>query len=418
MNSYKSALKKLNQNKLIIKNEKIDLTKALNRISALEVISPVNYPSSNNTAFDGFAINSKETKYLNNKRIKKFKIIKTLAAGDNPKIKKVPKFSTIEVMTGAIIEKPFDTIIPIEKIKFFPNKVKPKFIILKEKIKKNQFIRFAGSDFKKGSKVIKKGQLINPSHILALKTLSIKKILVKKKINIVFYSTGNEISNRNIIPNWKIRNSNNQYIKSFLKFFPANFIEKTVLKDNDLNKFKNEIKKNLKSNANIIITSGGVSAGKFDFIPKVINNFKKLDSFKSVAARPGKPLMFMKFKSKDKVFFGLPGNPISSVACFRFFIIPFLFASMESKIEKPIMARLKNTFVKNKKFTRFIKGKLSISNKGLTEFKVFEGQESFKIKPFANSNCWALFSDKKSIFKKGELVACYSLSGYNELFIK
>ena len=126
MKSYQAALKESKKIKLLIKNEKIAIKLSLNRISAADVFSPVEYPSSNNTAFDGFAVNSKETSFLNKKKSKKFKIIKTLAAGDNPNIKKVPKFSTIEVMTGAIIQKPFDTIIPIEETQIYYFKKKNK----------------------------------------------------------------------------------------------------------------------------------------------------------------------------------------------------------------------------------------------------------------------------------------------------
>ena len=82
------------------------------------------------------------------------------------------------------------------------------------------------------------------------------------------------------------------------------------------------LNKNIRSKANIIITSGAVSAGKFDFIPKVIKKIKLKKYFKGVAIRPGKPIMFAKFKN-NMCFFGLPGNPISSAACFRFFILPF-----------------------------------------------------------------------------------------------
>ncbi len=136
MNSYKSALSKLKRNKISIKNETVSIKDSLNRVSATDIISPINYPTCDNTAFDGFAVNSKETKSLNSKNIKKFKIIKTIAAGDNPNIKNIPKYSTIEVMTGAIIQKPFDTIIPIEQISFLQNKLKAKYIILKNKLKK------------------------------------------------------------------------------------------------------------------------------------------------------------------------------------------------------------------------------------------------------------------------------------------
>ncbi len=117
MISYKKALSILENSKINIKDEKILSTESKNKISSKNVYSPCNYPSANNTAFDGFAINSKETIGLNRKKKKKFKILKVLAAGDNPRISKIKKFSTIEVMTGALINRPFDTVIPIEKSK-------------------------------------------------------------------------------------------------------------------------------------------------------------------------------------------------------------------------------------------------------------------------------------------------------------
>ena len=346
---YKKALLKLKKNKIKIKSEIISVENSLNRISALDLNSPNNYPAANNTALDGFAISSKETNKIDSKNSIKFKIIKTLAAGDNPKIKKISKYSTIEVMTGAVIKKPFDTVIPIEQIKFFPNSIKSKYIIINKKIKKNNFIRFLGSDFKKGERIIKKGEIINSQHILAFKTLGVKKILVKKKPKIVFYTTGNEISNNNKIPNWKVRNSNSHYLKSFLENLPFNFIEKKILRDNDLIKFRKEIKINLKSNIDLIITSGAVSVGKFDFVPKIINSFKLKYYFKGAYIRPGKPIMFAKFK-KNKAFFGLPGNPISSAACFRFFVLPFLYFSTGTLENKPIISKIRNQLIKKKQF--------------------------------------------------------------------
>ena len=409
---YKKALLELKKNKIKIYSEKVSAEDSINRISAANLNSPNNYPSANNTAFDGFAINSKETKNLSKKKSLKFKIIKTLAAGDNPNIKKVPKFSAIEVMTGAIIKKPFDTIIPVEQAQFFPSRTKPKYLIINKKIKKNNFIRFAGSDFKKSEIVIKRGEIINSQHILAFKTLGIKKIMVKKKPKIVFYTTGNEISNSDKLPNWKVRNSNSYYLKSLLKNLPFDFVEKKILRDNDLNKFQNEIKKNLKSRNDLILTSGAVSAGKFDFVPKIIKKFKLKYSFKGAYIRPGKPLMFAKF-IKNKAFFGLPGNPISSAACFRFFVLPYLYFSTEVNENKPINAKLKTQFKKKKNFTRFIKGQISFSNKGIAEFKVQKGQESFRIKPFTKSNAWGLFPNGKANFKKNDYIKCYTLTGIN-----
>ena len=416
MNSYKSALNKLKKNKISIKNEIVSIKQSLNRVPASDVISPVNYPTCDNTAFDGFAVNSKETKFLSSKNIKKFKIIKTLAAGDNPNIKRIPKYSTIEVMTGAIIQKPFDTIIPIEQIHFFPNKSKAKYIILKNKLKKNEYIRPSGSDFKKGDKVAKKGQIINPTNILAFKTLGIEKILVKKKPKVIFYPTGNELSDNKKIPNWKIRNSNTIYLDSFIKNLPINFIIKNILRDNDQITFKKEIQKNIKSKFDLVITSGAISAGKFDFIPNIIKQFKLKSIFKGVNIRPGKPIMFAKFKN-NMCFFGLPGNPISSAACFRFFVLPFIFKSLGITFEKPVVAKLKYRFLKKRNFTRFIKGKLIFTKKGEAEFEVFKGQESYKIGSFTKSNAWGVFMDGVSEFKKSAHIECYSLSGFNEFLL-
>ena len=412
MNSYKAAISKLNNNTLKIGSEIVSIKDALNRISSKEVIAKSDYPADDNTAFDGFAVNSKETKNT----FQKFKILKTIAAGDNPYIKKVPKLSCIEVMTGAIIKKPFDTIIPIEDIEFFPSKQNAKYIIIKKKIKKSEFIRPKGSDYKKGNKIIKKGELINPAHILSLKTLGIDKVLVKKKVNIVFYPSGNELSDKKNIPSWKIRNSNTIYLNSLIRSLPVNFTVKKILRDKDKILFKKQISKQLKSKTDILITSGAVSKGKFDFIPSVINQFKLKNHFKGVAIRPGKPIMFAKFNN-NKCFFGLPGNPISSVACFRFFVIPLLFKSLGLKVEKPIFAKLKNKFSKKKKFTRFVKGKLTFDKKGLVQFEVFEGQESYKIEPFVKSNAWGVFKDGVSVFNKGNLIDVYSASGLNEFLI-
>jgi len=411
MIDYKKAQKILINSKINIKNEIILAKNSINRISAKNIYSPTNYPAGNNTAFDGYAINSKETSRASSKNIKKFKILKTLAAGDNPRIKNIKKFTTIEVMTGALIPKPFDTVIPIELIDFYPNKKNLKFILINEKIKKNNHIRFLGSDYKKGEKVISAGKVINSSHILALKSLGVDKIIVKKRPVIMFYSTGNEISEKTNIPAWKVRNSNSHYIKSLSKNLFFEFIDGGVLRDKDDKLFKKLISNNYNSKCDIIITNGAVSAGKFDFVPRIIKEFKLSKYFKGVAIRPGKPIMFAKFKNKNQSFFGLPGNPISSAACFKFFVDPYLKSILNMTKEKPFKAKLKNSYEKKKNFTKFLKGKISANKKGTLEVEVLKGQESFRIKSFTRANTWALFRSGKSTFIKGALIECFNLLG-------
>ena len=184
---------------------------------------------------------------------------------------------------------------------------------------------------------------------MAFKTLGITKIKVKRKPNVLFFSTGNEISNNKNIVNWKVRNSNSHYIKSLSNNFMFNFIDGRILKDKDEKLFKKKIEKNINSKIDIIITSGAVSAGKHDFVPNIVKKFNLSNFFKGVLIRPGKPILFAKFKNVEKVVFGLPGNPISSSACFRFFVYPFILNILGVKSEKPFKAKLKNNFSKKKK---------------------------------------------------------------------
>ena len=413
MISYKRSRKILKSSLIKIEHEFVENTLCINRVSAENIFCKSNNPAGNNAAFDGYAINSNDTNYLNEKKGKLFKIIGSVAAGDKPNKKKIKKFQTLEIMTGALLPKGFDTIIPIEQVIFDIDK---KSIFVNKKIKKNQHVRFKGSDYKKNDLIIQKGTIIEASHVLALKTLGIKKIKVKKIPNILFFSTGNEISNLSKIPDWKVRNSNSSYIQSINRNFLFNFHNGGILKDNDELTFKRKIKKFFNSKIDIIITSGAVSAGKFDYVPKIVKKFKLSNYFKGVAIRPGKPILFAKIRGKQKAIFGLPGNPISSAACFRFFVYPYLRNLLGVKEEKPLKATLKNEFLKKMNYTRFVKSKFNTTKNSKIEVTILDGQESFRVKSFTKSNIWTLLPSGKSKFKKGDIVDCFFQDQPNKIF--
>ena len=416
MRSYNEALKILKDSNIKIYNEVIKSVNSLNRVCSSNIYSKSDYPSENNTSLDGFALNFENTKKASYNNLKKFKIVATISAGSKPYKKILKKNEAIEIMTGGIMPKGTNTIIPFEECTITGDK-KNKFIIIKKAYKKFNNVRFKGSDFKKKDIVVKKNTIINSNHIMAFKALGIENIKVKKKLNVIFFSSGNEISEKNQISIWKIRNSNHHYLKSLNNNFLFNFKNLGILKDNDENKFYNHLIKILKSKTDIIITSGAVSAGKFDFIPRVINKFKLSHKFKNIYIRPGKPIMFAKFKGKSKVIFGLPGNPISVAACFRFFVCPYIINILNLNSEKPILVKLKNNFIKNKDFTRFVKSKLSTTKDGKLEVQILKGQESFRIKPFVESNIWTLLPAGKSKFKKGEIVQCFFPNHLNDSLI-
>ena len=403
---YQKAIKIINKFFINLPDEKISTLNSLNRVCAKNILSPTKNPLSDNTAFDGFALLSKETKGLSQKRTKKFKILKSIGAGDNPKIKNYQKNSSVEIMTGAIIPKPFDSIIPVEKVKYFPTKQKPTHIVLDHEIKKFSFIRFAGEDFNLKSLVVKKGELIQPKHIMALTTLGIKNLYVKKKPKIIFFGTGKEIidyKKKNIL-NWKVRNSNNHYFMSFGKSLHYQIIDGGVIKDNEQKKLEKKIKKTLNSDVDIFVTSGAISAGKFDFIPGLISKLGFKTYFKGVSIKPGRPIMLSKFKRKEKLFFGLPGNPISCAAGFRFFIYPLLRNSLGMLKEKRFKAKLINKYSKRKDFTHFARCLINVNSKGLGELKVLQEQQSHRIKSFTKANCWGIFPSGKDQFKSGDII--------------
>ena len=416
MKSYNEALKILKKSQIKISNEIIKSMSGLNRICSSNIYAKNNYPSENNSSLDGFAIKSNYNKGVSNKNSKKFKIVGSTSAGSKPYRKILKKNEAVEIMTGGIMPNGSNSIIPIEHCTFL-KEGKNKYILIKKVYKKFENVRLKGSDYKLKDLVIKKNTLINSSHIKALKALGIEKINVKKKINVVFFSSGNEISEKNHIDKWKIRNSNHHYLKSLNINFLFNFKNLGILKDKDENKFYKKLSKILKSKTDIVITSGAVSAGKFDFIPKVIYKFKLSHSFKNILIRPGKPILFAKFKGKSKVIFGLPGNPISTAACFRFFVFPYIQNILGLNPEKPIKAKLKNSFIKKKKFTRFIKSKLSTTKDGKLEVEILKGQESFRIKSLVKSNIWCVLTNGKSKFKKGDIVDCFFQSHSNQTLI-
>ena len=151
-------------------------------------------------------------------------------------------------------------------------------------------------------------------------------------------------------------------------------------------------------------------------MPSIIKNLNLSNYFKGVAIRPGKPVMFAKIKGKSKAIFGLPGNPISSAACFRFFVYPYIRNLLGLKEEISFKALLKNEFVKKKNFTRFVKSKLSTTKNGIIQVRILKGQESFRIKSFIRSNIWVMLPSGIEKFKKGQTVDCFFSNNPNKIF--
>ena len=406
MITYSEAISLIDKISLKLSDESTSILKVLNRVTSEDILSPSKNPSANNSAFDGFAVLTEETKGLTKKNTKKFKILKTIAAGDNPRLDNYEKNSTVEVMTGGLVPEQFDSIIPVEKANYFPSKEKATHIIVDEEVEQYSYIRFAGEDYNLKDVVLKKGEIIESKHIMVFTALGIKEIKVKKQPKIIFFGTGNEIVDykETNIPAWKVRNSNNNYFTLFGKNLHCQVVDGGVIKDNEPEKLERALSEAINSDIDLFVTSGAVSAGKFDFIPNLIKDLGFETHFKGVAIKPGKPILLSQFKQKEKLFFGLPGNPISLAVGLRFFIYPLIRNALGMSKEKQFRAKLKNEYNKMKNSSHFTRCSMTIDDKGFSNVEVLQGQQSNRMKSFVNANCWGIFSEGKEKFIPGDFV--------------
>ncbi len=288
------------------KEEKIKLSDSLGRVLSKNVISKRNNPSEDTSAMDGFAIHS-----LNNTN--KFKIIGEASAG-NPFKDKVNQNEAVQIFTGSFLPKGTNTVIIQENVK----NLNSDLITSTAPYEKNQNVRKKGVDLKLGQIVVKKNTLINSRIISSIAISNNGYVYVKKKPVIGILSTGNEIIDvgkklgKNQIPS-----GNNLMISSMVKVFGGFPKILPIAKDktNDIEKILN---RNL--DCDFFVSSGGASVGKYDLLKSVLdkrNNATNLYFWK-IAMRPGKPLIFAKYKNIP--FLGLPGNPVSAGVCSLIFL--------------------------------------------------------------------------------------------------
>ena len=382
MLSYQEALNK------VLKSAKTSKIKSnLNKVENLYLASDIkakkDNPYFNNSLLDGFAFKSSDT---NKNQI--FKIKDELAVGEQKHIS-YEKNTCYRISTGGKIIPPFDCMLPYEKVIIIDGLVQ-----ITKRIKKNENVRLRGSDFKKGRLLINKNKKITPSVKLLIKSSGNKELEIYDKPNLVLFSSGDEITDK-IEINEKVINSIPEYFQSYQNQLNFNFKYLGIVKDNQKS-IKNIFSKikNLKNT--IIVSTGGVSAGHKDYFPKFLKsqNFNIL--FHKIKMQPGRPTLFAKRKSN--YYFGLPGNPISTITGFHFLIAPMILAMQNQKIIFD-QANLLHSYDKNPNLTQLRRG--FITNKGI---KIIPDQESYKINSLVKANCWLLLDQKSSLIKKGELI--------------
>jgi molybdopterin molybdotransferase len=353
-------------------------------ILAENVISPLNMPPFRQSSMDGYAfIYSDENSY---------KVIGEVQTGISQNIN-LKKGEAIRIFTGARVPDEADTVLMQEHV----SRIEDKIII--EKIPKiGSNVRPEGEQIKIGEIALEKGTFLNEAAVGFLAGLGIKDIQVYKRPKVGILITGNEIKGSGkILEEGEIYDSNSLTLKLGLKRLGIEEIEILFAKDT-LEETTNSLKK-LINNNDVILISGGISVGDYDFVEESLkeNGVEKI--FYNVNQKPGKPLWFG--KKEEKIIFALPGNPASSLTCFYVYAWPILKAKMGfkefhlPKLNAKANSDIQNNFSK----TLFLKG--NVENNTATEFY---GQASSMLKSFAVSNALLIIPEEVKLIKKGELV--------------
>ena len=324
--------------KIKLGNEKILLEKSIGRFLAEDLKSAINLPPFNNSAVDGYALH--KTDVL--KKKVKLTYRQRVAAGDDASLNIKPGESA-RIFTGAKMPLNSSTVIMQE------NTILNKdFIIIKKMPSYGDNCRLAGEDIKKGKKILFHGDKIDATNINLIAAIGKKKILIKKKINIGYFTSGNELRKPSEdLKGAEINNSNFYSLNALLSKPYINSKYLGILRDQEkiiASALLNNIKK-----YHIIITTGGASVGEEDYLIKTINKLGKLYFWKS-AIKPGRPLAVGKIK--DTIIICLPGNPVSVHLLYGMIIRPFIEYLSSGNFLYPECVLAKTNFSMKKKHRR------------------------------------------------------------------
>ena len=397
------AIRNIKSNFKKISNEDVFLQNSLGRCLAEPIYSKIDNPKYDVSSMDGYAINFKDFTELNSKNNSKkainFKVIGESSAG-NPFEKKIKNFEAVRIFTGAKVPRGCDVVIIQENV--HPSSDQ-KYISTQSNVIKYQNIRKKGLDFKKGECIFKIGSLIKSRHLGSIAMTGQTWVTVTRKPVVSILSTGNEILRvGEQLTKDQIPSGNNLMIAAMVTEFGGIPRILPITDDNE-NNIYNILNKALDSD--LIVTTGGVSVGKYDLIQKALQNFegKSQNEFWKVAMRPGKPLLFSIIDNTPLI--GLPGNPVSSGVCSLIFVNVAIRSMLGITEKYPIFEKitLDGTLPVNDERMDFVRAKINIEDGNLLATPINK-QDSSMITQFSYSDCLIVRDPFEGVKNKGEIV--------------
>ncbi len=385
-------------NSLSIGYEYVSLLLSAGRALAEDIYSDIDLPSFDNSSMDGICVDFSEG-------IKNWNIKGEISAGNYYETV-IRGNEGVIIMTGGKIPAGGSAVIPVEDINIVSDKATLK---TNAAVKTGQNIRRAAQDMKKGELIASLGSTIKPVCISLLSACGVEKVKVQRKLNFGVFVTGDELVDISENPvNDKIRASNLYTLISLVESLGMNCSNYGIVKD-DKEEAKLKISAAISDGADIILTSGGVSVGKYDIINDALIDLGAEILFWKVCIKPGKPLLFAAIKHGNRkiLFFGLPGNPVSAIVNFIIFIKRAILETYYKCFYLNQKAVLLNDIMKSDNKRHFVRGLVKYNQANeLYEILTDENQSSSNMAGLSKANALAVIEENCFDPRRGDIVEC------------
>ena len=411
MISFEKAQEKLHSlaltHKKSLHQHEVNLDQACSQVSSKNIYAEEYHPAFNNSSMDGFAIKAQDSVGASLAEPSSLTIVGESSAG-KPWDHTLQPNHACRIMTGAKVPKGSDAVIKVEDVEEVDGKIQ-----LRQSTLPNTNIRSKGEDLKPGDLLVAKGTRLTAEDIMLLASQGKNRLKVSQAIRVAIISTGQEIlehdANAPQPALGEIRNSTGPFLRSKLMHLPCEIVSQVSCSDHPEELFS-QISKALDLGSDIIISTGGVSAGKYDLIPGMVSDLRGTILFHKVSMKPGKPILVANFsKKKPCTFFGLPGNPISTLVGFNFFVETYLRHLTEQARLKPVKAFLNQEISTPRGLTTLLRSRVEVSDDALLTAEVCQGQGSHMMTSLKAYNAWLKIDKGHDVVKKGSFVDAYLL---------
>jgi molybdopterin molybdotransferase len=371
--------------------ESLPFEQTQGRVLAEPVKADRDLPPFNRVTMDGIAINYRAIEA----GILTFNIKATQAAGDEPVAVSEPD-ECIEIMTGAVLPVSVDTVIRYEDVEIGKGKASVKV----QDIKKGQNLHLQGADKKEGEVLAAVGEMITPAIIGLAASVGKTHLLVKKLPRVVVISSGDELVEVDQTPAlYQIRTSNSYTIKAVLQ---KQGVQPHIIHIPDDPEITRQQIQHCLQNYDVLLLSGGISMGKFDYIPQALEDSAVKKVFHKLAQRPGKPFWFGVHDNGNLVF-AFPGNPVATFMCLHKYFLNWLRATLNLTEQLPVYAVLAKDFQFQPSLQYFLQVKLQSNPQGQLMALPIEGNGSGDFANLADTDAFLELPLERTDFKAGEV---------------